>query len=270
MKNLLVLGSVPETMLWTLQNRAMEAMRPDSIIQDQKSIEIYQTLVGNRERTFGKPEPSHAIRSLDFDEAIEAFLQQHPDGTIVSLGEGLETQRFRIKAPVALWISVDLPEVIAIREQFIQPDKQHLHIAASATTDLWLDSVPRAKPVFIAAQGLMMYFDERTVRTLLQTIANTFEQAFVVFDTIPCWFAAKTQSANGLVTSSGYKAPAMLWGINRNQIAPSIEKWLPRNNRITVNNFSNFPRGAMKWLYPLICATPFLKNRTPSIVNLIL
>lgn len=50
-------------------------------------------------RSFGKPEPSHGVRSAVFDEAARAFVLAHPDAVIVDLGEGLETRRFRDRMP---------------------------------------------------------------------------------------------------------------------------------------------------------------------------
>ncbi len=264
----LSLSGVPETMLWTLHNRAAEAMRADGIIRDEKAIEIYRAIGGDGEGLFGKAEPSHAVRSLDFDNAVEAFLRQHPDGTVVNLGEGLETQRFRIQAKDALWISVDLPEAMAVRERFIRPDARHIHVAASATDNLWLESVPKDRPVFITAQGLMMYFDEQDVKVLIQNIAATFAQAHLMFDTIPRWLSEKTRSSEGLMRGAEYRAPAMPWGINGNRIRPTLENWLSRETNITVSQFSAFPRGMMKWLYPFFCRAPMLKHRMPSIVRL--
>ena len=89
------LKDVPDTMLWTLHTRATEAMRSDRILTDPKAVEIYQEINYDYERSFGKADPVHALRSLVFDQAIAQFLKQAPDGTIVNLGEGLETQRFR-------------------------------------------------------------------------------------------------------------------------------------------------------------------------------
>ena len=38
------LSGVPETMLWTLHNRASEAARPDGCIRDEKCLEIYRSI----------------------------------------------------------------------------------------------------------------------------------------------------------------------------------------------------------------------------------
>ena len=113
------LKDVPETMLWTLHNRASEAMRHDGIINDDRAVTIYKNIKYDYEKSFGKADASHAIRSLDFDREIRRFLSRNPNGTIVNLGEGLETQRFRIDETQALWITVDLPEAIEIRERYI-------------------------------------------------------------------------------------------------------------------------------------------------------
>ncbi|NVB37447.1 class I SAM-dependent methyltransferase [Pseudenhygromyxa sp. WMMC2535] len=107
------LTDVPETMLWTLHNRATEAKRPDGVLRDPDAVRIYDAIDYDYERSFGAAEPSHALRSILFDEHVRRFLAEHPGGVIVNLGEGLETQRFRVTVPDALWFSVDVPDAAA-------------------------------------------------------------------------------------------------------------------------------------------------------------
>lgn len=116
------LAGIPETMLWTLHNRASEAARPDGVIRDELALQIYRSLHYDYVRSFGPPDGSHGIRSALFDAELRGFLAAHPDGVIVNLGEGLETQRFRVDSESALWLSVDVPEAMAVRERYIQPD----------------------------------------------------------------------------------------------------------------------------------------------------
>lgn len=243
------LTNVPETMLWTLHNRASEAMRHDAIIDDEKAVEIYNSIDYNYERSFGKADPSHAIRSRVFDKEIKDFISNYPEGTIVNLGEGLETQRFRVYAPQALWLSIDLPEAIVIREQFIQPDERHLHISISATDIKWFEFVPKDKPVFIAAQGLFMYFKEDDVKSLIKDISHTFEQGYLMFDIIPKWLSKKTMSENGWRKTEHYTTPKMPWGINRNEITPFFNKVVSAQLKITDVDYATYPRGIAKWLF---------------------
>ena len=260
------LKEVPETMLWTLHNRATEAMRNDAIIKDDKCIEIYRLIDYDYKKSFGKAEPSHAVRSLLFDKEIKEFLKEYPDGTIVNLGEGLETQRFRIKEKKALWISVDLPDAIAIREQFIEPTERHIHCPLSVLDIKWFDLIPKDKPVFITAQGLFMYFSEEDVRAIVQDMLSTFNEGYLMFDTIPKWISNKTMSKKGWRKTKYYTTPKMPWGINRNKLN-TIKKWSSNIVKLKEISFV-FPRGAQKWFFKLFLALPILKNYAPTGVKI--
>ncbi|NKQ40841.1 MAG: class I SAM-dependent methyltransferase [Sulfurovum sp.] len=261
------LENVPETMLWTLHNRATEAMREDGIIEDEKCIEIFKAIDYDYVKSFGKAEPSHAVRSLDFDREIRSFLEEYPDGIIINLGEGLETQRFRFDDE-ALWISVDLPESIKIREQFIESDERHLHIALSATDKSWFDKVPKDKAIFVSAQGLFMYFHEEDVRILLQDIVNTFEQGYIMFDTIPRLFSQTTTSKKGWKKTPHYTVPKMPWGINKSKIEKTFKDWLGKKVKVYDIGYSTFPRGVSGWFFSFLSSVPILRNITPSIVKI--
>ena len=70
-----------------------------------------------------------------FDNAIRRVLRRKPDATVVALGEGLETQFWRVDNGRVRWVTVDLPESIALREQVLPTASET--IAASA-----LDTAP--------------------------------------------------------------------------------------------------------------------------------
>lgn len=253
------LTDVPETMLWTLHNRAYEASHPKAIIDDPKCIEIYQALDYDYEKSFGKADGSHGVRSFIFDKKIREFLTKYPDGVIVNLGEGLETQRYRIDSHKALWISLDLPEAIAIRERFIQPDEQHKHVAMSAFDTAWFDTVPDNRAVFITAQGLLMFFPEAQVKRLLQLMAQRLPGAWLMFDHIPYWMSKKSLSEKGWQKTPNYTTPKVPWGINKNEIAPRLSDWLSKPIEVQDIPFI-FPRGKYRYLMQVFRHLPILKN----------
>lgn len=126
------LTGVPETMLLTLHYRAIEAVRNDSVLDDPEAIRIHKMLDYDFEKYFGresffKSKQHIALRAQKFDAILHTFLSEHPNGLIINLAEGLETQRYRVNSEDALWLMIDLPEAIAIREQLIAPDSNHLH-----------------------------------------------------------------------------------------------------------------------------------------------
>lgn len=258
------LTNVPETMLWTLHNRANEAMREDGFIHDPKCISIYQAINYDYERSFGKADGSHGMRSMIFDKYVLQFIQQHKNAVIVNLGDGLETQQFRIHHTDVLWLSIDLPEAIAMRERFIQPTAQCQHIAKSVLDISWFDAVPMNRPVFITAQGLFMYFTENQLSSLFQAMAKRFSGAILMFDYLSEAFSKRTLGDKGWQKTKYYRTPEMPWGVNRNHLATTLSKWI--GYPITVNNIDyRFPRGIYRYLFPILQNLPVIKNRLPSI-----
>lgn len=262
------LTGVPETTLWPLHNRASEAARPDGCIRDPKCLEIYRALDYDYDRSFGPADASHGVRSQLFDQKIAEFLQQHPNGAIVNLGEGLETERFRFEEPEyaqSLWLSVDLLEAIALRERFIQPDERHLHIPLSALDTAWFDAVPPDRPVFIAAQGLFMYFTEDEVGTLTKAMARRFPGALLMFDYLNTFLSKKTLSEKGWMKTKHYRTPPMPWGLDRDQLTPLFSRWL--GQPVTVHNVTFlYPRGFWHWFVPFAEKhLPRLMNRVPGV-----
>jgi O-methyltransferase involved in polyketide biosynthesis len=256
---------VPQTMLGTLHNRVSEAIRDDGILQDPEAIRIYETLDYDYNKTFGPAEPTSAVRSAMFDAELRRFLDAHPNGVIVNLAEGLETQRFRVISDEAMWLTVDLPEAIAIREYFIIPDDKHRHVALSALNRAWFDEVPKERPVYITAQGLLMYLTEEQVRWLLQNMAERFPGAWFAFDTIPRWLSRKTLKG-GWKKTPQYTTPKMPWGINHHQIASTLRAWIPTLDEVTELRWWRFPRGVGRWLFPLVFITPVINRYIPPVI----
>ncbi|MFT4767882.1 MAG: O-methyltransferase involved in polyketide biosynthesis [Glaciecola sp.] len=249
------LTDVPETMLWTLHSRAVEAMRPDSVFPDAKAVEIYQSLDYDFERSFGRSNPMAALRARMFDRSVSTFIAENPGGSIVNLGEGLETQRYRISDDSCAWYTVDLPAAIEIRERFIAPDERHTHITLSATDRAWMDRIPEDRPVLIAAQGLFMYFQEQEVRGLLNDIAARFPQCQLVFDVIPYWVSRASVLAKGLPLTRHYRTPVMPWGVHRFSLRTKLKGWVRRPCNIDLVDYPRFPRGALRlvsWVVPML------------------
>jgi O-methyltransferase involved in polyketide biosynthesis len=259
------LTGVPETMLWTLHNRAGEAMRADAVLRDQKTLEIYRALDYDYEGSFGAPVPSLANRSRVFDDELRAFLAAHPGGVIVNLGEGLETHRYRVDGEDALWITVDLPESIAIRERFIAPDAHHRHVAMSALDRRWFDAVPPGRPVCITAQGLLMYLQPDEVASLIADMAKRFPGARFCFDHIPQWLSKRM--LKGYRPSKNLTIPPMPWGVDRSEIAPTLREWAGIEQAETVDY--RFYRGLRGLIFGRLMRFRWIRERVPAITRVV-
>jgi len=258
------LDGVPETLLWTLYNRAREAMRFDAILRDPEAIRLYRSIEYDYERSFGKPDISHAMRSRIFDDALRPWLAAHPGFTVVELACGLETQFQRCDDGRVRWICVDVPEVIELRARLLPENRRCLLLAGSALDLDWLDAIDPAREVFVSAQGLFMYFEPDRVRDLLATLDRRLPGATLMFDTIPPWFSRKTLA--GFDKTPHYRAPPMPWGIARDAIEPTLRTWMPHARRIDITPFG-MQRGLSGRLFRLLARAPGLRALPPNIVR---
>jgi O-methyltransferase involved in polyketide biosynthesis len=261
------LTDVPETMLWTLHNRASEASRRDGVLTDPDSVRIYRSLDYDFYSHFGMPDGVLAARAAEIDRVLMQWIAIHPDGVVVSLGEGLETQARRVDNGRIRWLTVDLPDAIRLRERFLPPTDRFRHIACSALDPAWMDAVDPAGGVFIVAQGLLMYLQPGMVRDLLTGIAGRFPDAEIVFDVVPRGFARMTQL--GLHKTLHYRLPRMPWGINRDEIGPTLRRWIPALGAVTFLDY-RVPRGLPAVAARLIDFVPILRHEVPSLVHITL
>jgi O-methyltransferase involved in polyketide biosynthesis len=234
------LAGVSETMLWSLYNRASEAQRPDSALFDPESVRLQSAIKYDFATHFGVPLGSLAARAIEIDRALRSWLGRHPEGVVVSLGEGLETQSRRVDNGRMRWLTVDLPDAIRLRRRFLAPTQRFRHIAASALDPIWMDAVDPSAGVFIVARGLLMYLAPESVRQLFAGIADRFPGSELVFDTIPRWFSDLTLL--GLNQTASYRLPSMPWGINRDEVEPTLRYWHPRVDSVSFLPYRS-PRG---------------------------
>jgi O-methyltransferase involved in polyketide biosynthesis len=210
------LTGVPETMLWTLYYRAREARRADTVLQDPKAVELVDAIDYPFEKRFGVAvewqAQWQALRARRFDTEVRRFERDRPGGTVVALGEGLETQFWRVDDGRVNWLSVDLPESADVRERLLPPESDRQRVfAGSALDEAWMDEVDPCAGVLLTAQGLLMYLQPDDARSLIAACAARFPGAAIVFDAAPRWFSAATQKGN-VRTPQGYQAPPMPYG----------------------------------------------------------
>ncbi len=238
------LTGVPETTLWTLYHRAGEARRSDRILVDPVAVDLVQRIDYPFGRRFGPVNPAVAIRSRAFDEQVSSFLTSSPDGQVVNLGDGLETQRYRIDNGQADWLSVDLPQSMVVRERLLPAEARFRHFAGSALATEWFDEVDPDRPCCVTAQGLLMYLPEAQVRMLLQNIAARLPGALVMFDAIPGWVARLSRL--GLPSALWYSPPPFAWALAEGE-QHILRAWVPSIIELTTVEYQwpQWPLGTL-------------------------
>jgi O-methyltransferase involved in polyketide biosynthesis len=209
------LRGIPETTLWTLYMRASEAARPDAVIRDPLAVELMERIDYPFAERFGGPLAAEwqALRARCFDDELRRFLTAHPAGTVVALGEGLETQFWRVDNGQVSWTGVELPELVALRRDLLPAAPNLRILEGSALEPAWMDEVDASRGLAITAQGLLMYFEPGEVHALLARLRERFPGAELVFDAIPRWLSELSRR-HTLRAPSGYEPPPWPWGID--------------------------------------------------------
>lgn len=204
------------------------------------------------------------MRSELFDHVVRPWVLEHQGGTVVELACGLETQFQRCDDGDVNWVCVDLPEAIEVRQRFLPSSRRCRFVAKSALDLSWMDDVDASNGLFVTAQGLFMYFEERDVCALLGALFERFPGVEVMFDTIPRWFSKKT--LRGFYKTPNYRAPPMPWGINRGEIEPTLRGWSDRVHEVAIVPYGA-RRGVLGASLKICGGLPWLRNLPPSIVH---
>ncbi len=215
------LSNVPETMLIPLRARMIETKSKNGIIKDPKSIEIVEQIESNvaeKGEVSIYSQKGVAVRTEILDELTVAFLEKNPNGIVVNLGCGLDTRYHRLNNQTVQWFDLDVPEAIELRKNFFQETENFHFISKSVLDTSWNELVPQNEPILFIAEGLLMYFTESEVKSILKNIADNFSNAEIIFEAMSP-FVAKNSNKHADVKK--YDA-VFKWGIKTGKI---IDSW---------------------------------------------
>jgi O-methyltransferase involved in polyketide biosynthesis len=220
-----LLTGVSETALLTLQVRANEARRTDSIIDDPMAIELVDSIAFDFAKFGFSRRQDMALRALAFDDATRRYLVDHPAATVVALAEGLQTSFYRLQASGVgdefHWLTVDLAPMIELRNQLLPASDRVTECAQSALDYSWMDRVDPSNGVFITAEGLLMYLQPSEAMGLITECASRFPGGRMMFDLPPAWFSRFV--SRGARTSMRYRVPPMPFSMSAAQAADLID-----------------------------------------------
>jgi O-methyltransferase involved in polyketide biosynthesis len=219
-----VLTGVSETALMTLQVRASEARRPDSIIDDPMAILLADSIDYDFAKFGFARRQDMAVRAVGYDRQTRRYLLDHPKATVVALAEGLQTSFYRLDASDVgnqfRWLTVDLPPMVDLRHKLL-PSSDRVELCAQSALDFsWMDRVDNDHGVFVTAEGLLMYLQPDDALALITECARRFPGGQMMFDLPPSGFAAL--SRRGMRTSLRYRVPPMPFSLSVSDAADLV------------------------------------------------
>ena len=202
------------------------------------------------------------MRAWHFDEWTRDFLAANPEATVLHLGCGLDTRVYRIDpGPQVRWFDIDLPEVIALREQLYPERDGYRRISASVTDLAWLNAIPGDQPVFVVAEGLVMYLPEPDGLALFRRITAQFPRGQIAFD---AYSGVMVRLVSRMATVRGAKVE-LVWGVDDPH---DLEKQIPQLHLVESVEFLTMPglgrrlaqNGFSKMMYGLMGRLPFYRK----------
>lgn len=180
------LGVVQETMLIPLVIKANETLRQKARIRDEKAVEIMKQLQMDTEK-YDKFMSHEGVvaRTIMFDQALKQFLEKYPEAVCVNLGCGLDARFYRVDNGRILWYDIDLPDAMTVRKQFFTESDRVHQIAGSILKADWTQAVETGRPLIFIIEGVLMYFSQEQVKTLLSILAGAFPEFVLLAELMP-------------------------------------------------------------------------------------
>jgi O-methyltransferase involved in polyketide biosynthesis len=251
------LTGVPETALWNLYQRVCAAR--SGRLDDPRAVEVLERLDYPFER-FDVPYGGlaarlHGQRVRTQDAALRRLLTNAPDATVIALGEGFDTQFWRVDDGRLRWLTVDLPEVVAVRREVL-PDGPRVRTLAGSVADMqWSAQVDRDRPVIITAQGLLPYFERSEVHRVLTAWARLLPGAWLLFDAVTPHLQA-VRLRNPL--PDGYRPPDWSWIVDADELHQLRD--LPG-----LTALHEVPQTGGDWVLGAMRRLPGLKRQLPTV-----
>lgn len=224
------LTPIEQTTLLTEYARALDSRWPQPILgdtlADQIVAQIDYDFAGLGITT--SVVCQSALRAKMLDDRVRDFTSQHPDAVVVDLGAGLDTGMLRVKPPATVdWYSIDLPNVIALREELVPAAERAHCVAASLADDRWADAIPADRPTMVIADGLFAFLSEAVIVAIFRRITDHFRLGQLAFNDYGRigWFS---RVAIKLAPQKMFNDVATQWGYAGFKDAHLPETWNPR------------------------------------------
>jgi O-methyltransferase involved in polyketide biosynthesis len=180
------LTPVEQTAFLTVYARALDSRRRRPILGDRLADEV----VGKIDYDFGglgvqaSVVCQTALRAKMLDHRVRDFTHKHHDAVVVDLGAGLDSGFYRVDPPPSVdWYSVDLPGILALRDEAL-PTNPHSHsVPVSLAEKHWPETIPGDRPTMLIADGLFAFLPEPVIVAIFRRITDHFSTGEFAFMT---------------------------------------------------------------------------------------
>ena len=124
-----------------------------------------------------------AMRQFDLATEIKEYLTEHPNASVVNLGCGLDQTGENCDNGTCHIYNVDMPDVIAVRNQLIPAANRVKNIGCDLNNTEWFSQIDGSNGVIFFASGVVCYLQTEDVKKLFNKMAAAFPGGRFVCDT---------------------------------------------------------------------------------------
>lgn len=183
-------NSVQETLVIPLYGRKLCTERFPNLFRDENAVELIGRIdydfsaLEKRSKSFAHRFGALEVAMRENDLMIEAkeYLKDHPRAALVNLGCGLDQTAENCDNGKCRIYNLDLPDVIAVRNELLPENGRIRNIAADLNDQKWFDKIDSQNGVCFLAAGVFYYFKTEQIRRLFNSMAQRFPGGRLVFD----------------------------------------------------------------------------------------
>lgn len=253
--------AVSITALIPLYLKAIDYQKKDPILNDRFAYDTYNQIEYDWriiKKSTRKIDPLlMAVRARKFDQICRGFLENHPNGIIVSLGAGLDNRFRRIDNNRCHFVDLDFPEVIEFKQLITPTSTRNIMIGKSILDYSWMKQISELSgekhaPVFFISEGVIMYFERYEIQELFKHMHQVFPYTELFFD----MFSERAQRYASKKKVFQDLRVHIKTGLNYGEV---IEEWGVGFKVLSEWFYSNDPDARKGWL-KLIWAIPAIKR----------
>lgn len=175
---------VEDTLFIPLTARVNMSKKYPEYFYDEKALEMEHLIRGSsadrKSSEYGQI--ASVARYYNFDEMTQAFIDKNDKCNIVNLGVGLETSYFRLNRKNSIFYELDLPQVIELRNRYIEVGENEKVISGDLFNLEWCDDVDTSLPTLMVVSGVFQYFHENDILNFIKGVREKFDDSELIFD----------------------------------------------------------------------------------------
>lgn len=149
--------------------------------KDLESEVLFEKLALKEMNVDKKVSEKYLATLLTFDEVMEDYIRFNSNASIINIGNGLDTRKYRIKKANTTWYYVGNSELNTFYSQY----RDEKYIDKDPFDYSWFEEIKTSSPTrLIVLEDFIMYQEKEKVVELIDNICKYFKNVTIMVETV--------------------------------------------------------------------------------------